>query len=74
LVFEEQLPEIVQLPGLPVKPGSRVARRGDKTDAFFVVTAAANGKKVSIIAERGGQEDGAPAASSSGSQGSRAGE
>ncbi len=30
LVFEEHLPEVVQLPGLAVKPGARVAKRGDK--------------------------------------------
>ena len=57
LVFEEHLPEIVQLPGLAVKPGARVARRKDKAAGFFVVTAAINGKKVSIVPERGGQEE-----------------
>lgn len=48
LVFEEHLPEIVQLPELPLKPGSRVARRREKGDGFFVITRAVNGKKVSI--------------------------
>jgi adenine-specific DNA-methyltransferase len=54
LVFEEHLPEIVQLPGLAVKPGARVAKRADKAAGFFVVTRVVNGKKVSIVPERGG--------------------
>ena len=57
LVFEEHLPEIVELPGLPVKTGTRVARRADKAAGFFVVTAEINGKKVSIAPERGGTEE-----------------
>src|SRR5215469_16289673 len=31
LVFEQHLPEIVQLPGLPVKLGARVVKRTDKS-------------------------------------------
>ena len=57
LVFEQHLPEVVQLPGLAVKSGARVAKRGDKAAGFFVVTAAVNGKKVLIVPERGGQEE-----------------
>jgi hypothetical protein len=57
LVFEEHLPEIVQLPGLAVKPGARVAKRGNRAAGFFVVTAVINGKKVSITPERGGIEE-----------------
>src|ERR1700686_3668545 len=57
LVFEEHLPEVVQLPGLAVKPGARVAKRNDKVSGFFLVTAAVNGKKVVIIPERGGPEE-----------------
>lgn len=30
LVFEQHLPEVVQLHGLPVKPGVRIAKRTDK--------------------------------------------
>src|SRR5690349_21350392 len=56
LVFEEHLPEIVQLPGLPIKPGSRVALRKDEAAGFFVVAASVNGKKVSLVPERGGTE------------------
>ena len=57
LVFEEHLPEIVQLPGLAVRPGVRVIKRGDRAAGFFLVTAVVNGKKVSIAAERGGAEE-----------------
>jgi adenine-specific DNA-methyltransferase len=57
LVFEEHLPEVVQLPGLAVKPGARVAKRGDKAAGFFVVRPAVNGKRVSIVPERGGPEE-----------------
>src|SRR5437016_4448557 len=57
LVFEEHLPEVTQLPGLAVKPGARVVKRSDKIAGFFAVTAAVNGKKVSIVPERGGPEE-----------------
>jgi hypothetical protein len=46
LVFEEHLPEVVQLPGLAVKPGARVAKRNDKVAGFFLVRSVVNGKKV----------------------------
>jgi len=45
LVFEEHLPEVVLLPGLPIMPAARVAKRKDKAAGFFLVTAAINGKK-----------------------------
>src|SRR5580704_16909699 len=54
LVFEEHLPEVVQLPGLTIKTGARVAKRKDKSAGFFTVTAVVNGKKVTIVPERGG--------------------
>src|SRR5437879_2746824 len=57
LVFEEHLPEVVQLPGLAVRPGARVAKQREKAAGFFVVTAVVNGKKVSIVPERGGPEE-----------------
>lgn len=57
LVFEEHLPEVVQLPGLAIKIGARVARRKDKSTGFFTVTAVVNGKKVLIVPERGGTEE-----------------
>jgi adenine-specific DNA-methyltransferase len=57
LVFEEHLPEVVQLPGLAITPGVRVAKRSDKAGGFFVVDAVVDGKKVLIVPERGGQEE-----------------
>ena len=56
-MFEQHLPEVVQLPTLPVRPGSRVTKRGEKTSGFFVVKAAVNTKKVSISPERGGADE-----------------
>lgn len=57
LVFEEHLPEVVQLPGLPVKLGARVAKRKNNEPTFFMVTAAINGKNVLIVPERGGPDE-----------------
>jgi adenine-specific DNA-methyltransferase len=57
LVFEEHLPEVMELPGLAAKPGARVAKRGDKAAGFFLVKAALNGKKVRVVPERGGPEE-----------------
>ena len=57
LVFEEHLPEVVQLPGLAVKPGARVGKRAEKAAVFYIVTEAVNGKKVKIVPERGGPEE-----------------
>lgn len=57
LVFEEHLPEVVQLPGVGITPGARVAKRLEKSAGFFVVREAINGKKVSIVPERGGPEE-----------------
>lgn len=57
LVFEQHLPEVVQLPGLAVKPGARVAKRRDKAAGLFVVSATVNAKKVAIVPERGGPEE-----------------
>src|SRR5438309_595870 len=56
LVFEQHLPEIVDLPMLAIKPGARVASRSNNVDGFFVVTAKANGNNVFIAPERGGEE------------------
>lgn len=54
LVFEEHLPEIVELPSLPVKPGVRVKRR--QAPGFFTVTAV-NTKNATIVPEGGGDEE-----------------
>ena len=37
LVFEEHIPEQILLPGLPVKTGSRVVKRGESIKAVFLV-------------------------------------
>jgi adenine-specific DNA-methyltransferase len=57
LVFEQHLPEVVQLLGLPIKPGTRVVKRADKNAGFFLIKSIVNGKKVSVIPERGGGEE-----------------
>jgi adenine-specific DNA-methyltransferase len=48
---------MVQLPSLAIKPGARVNKRNDKPAGFFIVTAAVNGKKVSIAPERSGPDE-----------------
>ena len=58
LVFEQHLPETVQLPSLPVKPGTRVAYRDGRTGLFTV--SGINGKTATILPEAGGQEETAP--------------
>jgi adenine-specific DNA-methyltransferase len=57
LVFEEHLPEVVELPGLSIKVGARVAKRKNKLAGFFTVTSLLSGKRVSIVPERGGAEE-----------------
>ncbi len=57
LVFEEHVPEVVLMPGLPIKLGVRVAKRNDKTAGFFIVTQILDVKNVSIIPERGGDPE-----------------
>jgi adenine-specific DNA-methyltransferase len=57
LVFEEHIPEVVQLLSLAIKPGARVAKRNDKAAGFFLVSGAINGNKVSIVPERSGPEE-----------------
>lgn len=57
LVFEQHLPELVQLPTLPLRLGARVIKRRDKSAGFFVITTAIDTKKVSIAPERGGTEE-----------------
>ena len=59
LVFEQHLPEIVQLPGLPIKPNARVAKRNGHSAGLFLVTSV-SGKKASILPERGGPEESVP--------------
>jgi adenine-specific DNA-methyltransferase len=55
LVFEEHIPEQVQLPGLPVRTGSRVVSRGNGKQVFQVVDT--KGKTAHLIPEPEGQEE-----------------
>ncbi|OQB40023.1 MAG: hypothetical protein BWY09_00899 [Candidatus Hydrogenedentes bacterium ADurb.Bin179] len=53
LVFEEHIPELLLIPGLPVKPGLRVVKRGgDVRSAFVVEKVHANGRAI-IRTEKG---------------------
>ena len=54
LVFEQHLPETVQIPSLPVKPGARVAYRDGRTGLFTV--SGINGATATILPEAGGDE------------------
>src|SRR5258708_468042 len=64
LVFEEHLPEQVLLPGLPIKPGARVVKRGSETEVFAVI-AAEEGKRAAnrfrVVRESDGEVEFAPA-------------
>jgi len=55
LVFEEHIPEQVQLPGLPVRTGSRVVKRGNGKQVFQVVEI--KGKAARLAPEPDGQEE-----------------
>jgi len=57
LVFEEHRPEIVQLPGLPIKAGVNAVKRGSKNDEIYKVIAAENGSKFHIMRVPDGQEE-----------------
>lgn len=56
LVFEEHIPEQVQLPGLPVKPGARVVKRGGNNKEVFVAEAVHRNGRTSLRSENGGEE------------------
>ncbi|MBM4040182.1 MAG: site-specific DNA-methyltransferase [Planctomycetes bacterium] len=53
LVFEEHIPEQVQLPGLPVKQGLRVVRRGGNNKEVFTVQEVLGNGKARIRRENG---------------------
>jgi adenine-specific DNA-methyltransferase len=62
LVFEEHLPEQVLLPGLPIKPGARVVKRGAENEIFNVVDQDDGARKTlrfRIARESDGQEENA---------------
>jgi adenine-specific DNA-methyltransferase len=59
LVFEEHLPEQVLLPGLPIKPGTRVVKRGAENEIFTVIEPENGSRKnlrFRVIRESDGQE------------------
>ena len=55
LVFEEHIPEQVQLPGLSIRTGSRVVKRGNGKQVYQV--AEIKGRNARLISEPEGQED-----------------
>jgi adenine-specific DNA-methyltransferase len=57
LVFEEHLPEVVEIPTLPIRKGLRVAKKGEADKRSFSVAEILSDKKVVIVPERGGQEE-----------------
>lgn len=64
LVFEEHLPEQVLLPGLPIKAGARVVKRGAENEVFVVVEPEGAARKPSrfrLTRESDGQEETASA-------------
>lgn len=56
LVFEEHIPEQVQLPGLPVRTGSRVIKRSNKNNQVFQVVEIM-GNTARLAPEPEGQEE-----------------
>jgi adenine-specific DNA-methyltransferase len=55
LVFEEHIPEQVQLPGLPIRVNSRVVKRGNGKQIYQVVDI--KGKNARIMPENEGEEE-----------------
>src|SRR5687767_2686333 len=51
LVFEQHLPEIVELPGLPIRPGVRVRKMSAADAGAFWVTANAGTSRVKVRPE-----------------------
>ena len=51
LVFEEHLPEVVELPGLSPRIGSRVRKLEDPQGAFHVVTGTPSAKTIELVPE-----------------------
>lgn len=57
LVFEEHLPELVRLPGLPVRSGVRVVKKDDNRGTTYRVLSTINGQRIKIAPEAGGAEE-----------------
>ena len=53
LVFEEHIPEQIQIPGLPIKIGLRVMKRGDENKSVFIVEEVHGNGKACIRSEEG---------------------
>lgn len=57
LVFEEHIPQLVQIPSLPPRVGDRVCKRGGKTNETFRVIAQVNSRKLKIAHEPDGDAE-----------------
>jgi adenine-specific DNA-methyltransferase len=57
LVFEEHLPEMLRLPGMQPRVGTRVFKKDERGSASYRVLSAVNGQKVKIVPEAGGPEE-----------------
>lgn len=56
LVFEEHLPELLRLPGLPIRNGVRVVKK-DGNGTTYRVLSTINGQRIKIAPEAGGAEE-----------------
>lgn len=57
LVFEEHLPELLRLPGMAARLGSRVLKKDDPRGVPYRVTAEVNGNRIKVRPEGGGDEE-----------------
>jgi adenine-specific DNA-methyltransferase len=57
LVFEEHLPELLRLPSLPVRTGTRVLKKAERGTATYRVITTVNGQRIKIVPEAGGPEE-----------------
>ena len=56
LVFEEHIPETVQIPSLPIKPGARVVKRGASNTETYLVEAVSTNGRAQVRRENDGGE------------------
>jgi adenine-specific DNA-methyltransferase len=56
LVFEEHLPELLELPGISPTIGARVLKADDPNNVLYRVTAELSGNRIKVAAESGGPE------------------
>jgi adenine-specific DNA-methyltransferase len=57
LVFEEHLPELLRLPSLPARGGTRVLKKDEHGSMAYRVISTINGQKLKIVPEAGGSEE-----------------